>query len=213
MAWVVYWPVLIALWSAFSLVRNRERSRYWRVGGLEAALLLGIIIGGGVLTAGGNLSARLGRVLGLDTTADVWSVMGDSYTFPETIDMEVAPESGEALIEVFNLYGDVEIRPQPGTNLSVTADRTIRASSRTEANRLAGEFTFHVTPRNGGILVQSSLDDGVRPAPREWFRSSLTLDVPANSRARVVNRWGNVIVHGSIPVETEVVHGHVQHVN
>lgn len=208
--WIAYWPVLIGVWVAYRGIRYWVTNRIRGLSLLETVLLFVVIVGGGGLTAAANLSGGLGRSLGLDDPADIWTVTGNSYTYTQTLDAEVAAEGPESIVEVYNLYGDVEIRSRPGTQLSLVAKKIIRASSQEEADRLNGEFQFQVQPGTKRTVVESILDnDGSRHAPREWFRSNLTLWVPPDTRARVTNRWGNVVVGSGLSVETDVQHGEV----
>jgi hypothetical protein len=203
-AWIACWPILIAVWVAYRGLRYWFTNRRRGLSLTETVLLFGVIVAGAGVIAAANLSAGFGRAVGLNSSDDVWTVTGNTYRYTETFETEVAEGAN---IEVFNLYGNVEIRPKPGNQLSLVVEKIVRAASREEADRMNRGFSFNVQSGPAGAVVRSLLDNSVRHAPREWFRSNLTLWVPPEIQARIVNRWGDVVVRGPLSVETDVQHG------
>lgn len=176
----------------------------------ETTLLVLVILAGGAVTAASRLSAEVGRALGQDASYDVWTVTGNSFAYSETLEIDLPSDGLASNIEVVNYYGDVEIRPHPENRLTLIARKDVRASSQEEADRLNAEFSFRATQGPDGMVIRAGLDEGVRPAPRLWFRSRLTLWVPPEVHTRVVNRWGDVIVDESLSVETDLQHGKIR---
>jgi hypothetical protein len=213
LAWIAYWPIPIALWVFCRGIHSWVRNRGWRVSAFESVLLFLVVVSGAGAVAVANLNTSIGRAVGFDTSDDLWSVTGNSYRFTEKLEKEIPKGTGS--IRIVNLYGDVEIRPRDGNQLTLVAEKFIRASSQEEADRLNAAFTFQATQAISidfpELEVQSRLEDSVRPAPRAWFRSRLKLWVPPDTQIVVVNKWGDVIVDKAFSaVETDIKHGVVR---
>ena len=197
-ALAVYWPVLIIAWGLVKLIdyfrfRNLESPPRLFSGG-EVALLLFVIFAGSAITVGANISPTVGEFFGIGELIDLWSITGNNYEYTEHLEADVAQGS---VIDIFNLYGNVEVRPSAGDKVILDVRKTVRAASKEEADRLAGEFTFSIRPdADGRIVIRSNRDENAdieqeRPGnDRQRFKSTLILQVPVSASLHLTNRFG-----------------------
>jgi hypothetical protein len=190
-----YWPALLIAWGLLKLVdyyrfRHAGDNRSLFSGG-EVALLIFIIFLGSAITTAANISPDFGRIFEIGDL-DLWDITGNSFTYDEH--QEAAVASGSS-IEIFNLYGDVEVRPSDSDRVVLEVKKTIRASDKDEADRLEKDFTFAVKNDGSKYRIASNRDDlGFRGLPRQRYKSSMTIQVPRRSSLRVDNRNGRVSI-------------------
>ena len=108
----VYWPLLIILWGVvklgdyFRLRNTHPHPRLFSTG--EVVLLLFVILAGSAVTVAANISSDVGQIFGIGEIADVWSLTGNNFEYTEHAELAVEPG---AVIDAFNLYGSVDVRP------------------------------------------------------------------------------------------------------
>src|SRR5262245_6575013 len=192
---VRYWPALLIAWGLLKFVdffrfRSAGDNRSLFSGG-EVVLLILVIFAGSAITTAANLSPELGNIFEIGDI-DLWDITGDNYQYEQHLEQHVPPGSE---IEIVNLYGSVEVRATDFERIVLDVTKTIRASSKSEADRLDQEFTFVIRDENGRFRVRSSRDEaGFHPAPRQRFKSSLVLQVPKRAAVRLDNRNGRILI-------------------
>jgi len=201
---VRYWPALLIAWGLLKFVdyyrfRNAGESRPLFSGG-EVGLLIFVIFLGSAITTAANISPNIGNIFEIGDL-DLWDITGNNFTFDEH--QETAVPSGSS-IEIFNLYGSVEVRPSDSERVIVDVKKTVRASNKDEADRLEKDFTFSITNDGSKYRIASNRDEGLTFGrdrgpihvliPRQRYKSSLTVQVPKRSTLRVDNRNGRVSI-------------------
>ena len=145
-----YWPLLIIGWGLLKLIdyfhlRKSGDSRPLFSGG-EVALLILVIFTGSAITAAANIDPDIGRLFDFTDDFDLWDITGNNYSYEEHHEADIPAGSS---IEVLNLYGNVEIRPSDVDRIILDVEKTIRASSREEADRRAPSLCFQ-----SGMMVR-----------------------------------------------------------
>ena len=189
----IYWPVLLIVWGMLKFVdyyrfKRADENRPLFSGG-EVALLVLIILSGTAITTAANISPYIGAIFKIGDL-DLWDITGNSYEYEEHEELEVPPGS---TIEIVNLYGNVDVRPADADRVVLEVKKTVRASSKEEADRRAGEFTFSIKNDGFKYRVISNRDESAL-GQRQWFKSSLTIQVPRHSSLQIDNRNGRVTV-------------------
>ncbi len=191
----LYWPVLIIAWGMLKVVdyyRLKGENRRLFSGG-EVALLVLVLFVGSALTAAAHLTSDLGFIdINLGEDFDLFDLLGDNYEFSANLEAEAVPGRS---VEIHNIYGSVEVEPGEGDRIIVNIEKTVRATSREQAERLEPEMYFTITDRGDSYVVQSNRDD-LRSSVRRRFKTSLTIQVPAESSLTVNNKYGLVRVTG-----------------
>lgn len=188
-----YWPVLIIAWGVVKIfehfhARRTGDNRPLFSGG-EVALLILVILAGSAITTAANVN------LNLDTDfadLDLWDVTGNNYSYDEHHEL---PVSGAPAIDIVNMFGNVDLRPSDSDNVVVDVKKTVRASSKDEADRLSSDFTFRIVNDGSTVRIASSQDAlpaSPRRIGRQRFKSSLTVYVPKASPVKLDNRNGRV---------------------
>ena len=194
---VRYWPGLLIGWGLLKFVdffrfRRSGDNRPLFSGG-EVALLILVIFAGSAITTAANLSPEIGNIFEIGDL-DLWDITGNNYTYEEHREQEPVPAGSE--IEIVNLFGSVEVRPAETDHIVLDVKKTIRASDKAAADRLDGEFTFSIRGEGLRYRISSNRDEsGFRGTPRQRFKSSLTIHVPAHSTIHLDNRNGRVVVY------------------
>src|SRR5207249_743778 len=117
---------------------------------------------------------------------DLWDITGNNFTFDEH---EEAAVPGGSMIEIVNVFGDVEVRPSDTDRVSLDVKKTIRASDKDEAERLSKNFTFSISNDGEKYRIASN-----RVASRQRYKSSLRLRIPKRSSLHISNRNGKIEV-------------------
>lgn len=191
-----YWPVLIIGWGVVKLL---EYFHYKRSGdnrplfsGGEVALLILVLLAGSAITTAANVSSNIDFDFG---DMDLWDITGNNYSYDEHHEL---PVTGTPAIDIVNMFGNVDIRATDSDNVVLDVRKTVRASSREEADRLSSDFTFRIVNDGSTVRIASSQDPGPtggRRPGRQRFKSSLTVYVPKASPVKLDNRNGRVTVH------------------
>ena len=191
-----YWPVLIIGWGIVKLI---EYFHYKRTGdnrplfsGGEVALLILVLLAGSAITTAANVSSNIDFDFG---DVDLWDITGNNYSYDEHHEL---PVTGAPAIDIVNMFGNVDIRAADSDTVVLDVRKTVRASSREEADRLSSDFTFRIVNDGSTVRIASSQDPAPttsrRPAGRQRFKSSLTVYVPKASSVKLDNRNGRVTV-------------------
>lgn len=193
-----YWPVLIIAWGAVKLVEYFHNKRAGDnrplFSGGEVALLILVILAGSAITTAANVSPSIDGVFNIGDL-DLWDITGNNYSYDEHHEM---PVTGSPTMDIVNMFGSVDVRPSDTGCVVLDVKKTVRASSREEADRLSSEFTFTITNDGSTVRIASSQDPtgsgGRRITGRQRFKSSLTVHVPKGSLVRLDNRNGRVSI-------------------
>jgi hypothetical protein len=180
-----WWPLIIIFWGAVKLY---ERTAGRRFGGSDG----GSITGGEVLLVLGML-ALLGTVVGVNYTKEKIGDkidIGDSYSF----DIDVAPKKApaNARIMVRNGRGDITVRGSEDGEIRVTAKKTVRTWSESEANRIAKPISVEIVQNGDGFEVHPSgyeLSDS-------RIGVDLEVEIPEKAILSVKTEKGDVSVNG-----------------
>ena len=185
--WLIVWGLL--KFVDYYRFRNAGDSRPL-FSGAEVALLIFIIFLGSAITTAANISPDIGNIFEIGDL-DLWDITGNNFTFDEH--QEAAVPSGST-IEIFNLFGSVEVRPSDSDRVILDVKKTVRASSRDEAERLEKDFTFSISNDGAKYRIASNRDERATfgqdrgpirvLVPRQRYKSSLTLQVPKRSALR-----------------------------
>ena len=184
-----YWPALLIVWGVLKLVdyyrlKNTGERRPLFSGG-EVVLLVFIIFAGAAVTTAANIGSNVGTIFEIGDV-DLWDITGNNFTFDEHEETMVPDGS---MIEIVNLFGDVEVRPSDSDRVSLDVKKTIRASDKDEAERLSRDFTFSISNEGDKYRIASN-----RVASRQRYKSSLTLQVPKRSSLHITDRNGKIEV-------------------
>jgi hypothetical protein len=182
---VRWWPLMIIFWGAVKLYERTAGRRFGGsdgggITGTEVALVLGML-------------ALLGIVVGVDYTkqkfADVIEV-GDSFSF----DIDVAPKKipANARVIVRTGRGDITVRGSDNGEIRVTAKKTVRSWSETEAARIAEPIKVTIEQNGDGYEV--------RPSGYDLSNSRIGVDlevtIPKKSVLSIKTDKGDVTVSG-----------------
>ena len=187
---VRYWPSLLIIWGFLKLLdyyrfkKAGERRSLFSTG--EAALLIFVILAGAAVTTAANLSTEVGSIFDING-ADLWDITGNNFTFDEH--EEAAAPDGSS-IEIVNVFGDVEVRSSNADRVLVDVKKTVRGTTKDEAERLSKNFTFSIAHEEDEYRIASNQIS----RERQRYKSSLVIQVPKRSSLRVNNRNGNVHV-------------------
>lgn len=209
-ALVRYWPVLIIVWGLLKLVDyyrlKGDPDRRTMFSGGEVVMLVLVVLVGSAMTAAANISPSIGRLFNLQADFDFWDITGSTYTYSEH--HELAAASGSSL-NVFNLYGTVDIRPSDSDKIVLDVEKTVRAANKEEADGMSRDFTFSIKQDGGGYRIVSNRDESFAGQPdvpignqRQRFKSSLTIKLPHQTSVNVNNKYGPVSVTGLEGPET-----------
>ncbi len=202
-ALVTYWPVLIIVWGLFKLVdyvrlKNDPDKRPIFSGG-EVFMLILLIFAGSAITAGANMSPQIGELFNLSSNFDFWDLTGNNFEYTDHQEMDAT--SGSA-IEIYNLYGGVEVKPGDGDRIILDVTKTVRAANKEEADRLVQDFTFSIKNQGDRYRIASNRDadlSGVQIRignERQRYKSSMVLRVPRKARLDLNNKYGTIDVEG-----------------
>jgi len=196
------WPLALIIWVALKLLDHYRFKKAEKKGALlstwEVASLLLVIFAGTAVTTAANITSDSDGIFGIGDI-DLWDITGNNFKFEEHEEAAVPPDS---VIEIVNLYGNIEVRPSDNDRVLLDVEKTIRASNKNEAERLSMDFTFTVSHDGQTYRIASTQDALVRAQssperpliPRQRYKSSLTLRVPKRAMLRIDNRYGKVEV-------------------
>jgi hypothetical protein len=191
----IYWPFLLIGWGLLKLIEydelRRASERRELFSGGEVALLIIVILAGTGLTTAANISPTVGALFGIEDL-DLWDITGNSFRYEERHFADVPPGS---TFDILNRYGNIDIQPAETDRMILTVKKSVRASSREEADVRSREFTFSIKNEGAHYRIISNRDEA-RLERRQVFKSSLTIQVPRRSDLRIENWNGRVTVEG-----------------
>ena len=180
-----WWPLLIIFWGAVKLFERTAGRRFGgsdrgRVTGSEAGLVLTMV----ALVAIVALADRTKRVFGPVLEP------GESYSY----DIDVAPKKipANARVMVRNGRGDITVRGSDSAEIRVTAKKTVRSWSETDAQRIAEPINVTIAQNGDGYEV--------RPSGYDLSNSRIGVDlevaIPKKSVLSIKTDKGDVTVSG-----------------
>ena len=180
---VRWWPLMIIFWGAVKLYERTAGRGFGTSGG-------GRITGGEIVLVLGML-ALLGTVVGVDYTKEkIGDVVEIGQPFSE--DVDVAPQTipANARVLVRSGRGDISVRASDDQDIRVTAKRTVRAWSESEADRVGKNISVEIA-KNGDAFE-------VRPKGYDLSDSRISMDlevaVPKKAPLTVKTDRGDVMV-------------------
>jgi hypothetical protein len=197
-----WWPLIIIFWGVIKLY---ERTAGRRFGGGGGA-----ITGGEVLLVFGML-ALLGIVVAVDygkkVVGDNWAdIQGDSYSFDD-IDVPSQAIPVGARVNVNVGRGDITLRAADGQELNVTAKKSVRTWSETEANRIEKPVKVVVVKNGDAYEIHP---DGYDLSDSR-VNIDLEIDIPKKSSVTVKTGRGDVSISDQVSdVAVTVQNGDVE---
>jgi hypothetical protein len=175
-----WWPLLIVFWG---VVKLYERTVGRSFGGSGGA-----VTGGEVF-----LVFAMFALMGLVVMADYFGprkpggmVSGENYSF----DLDIAPKTipAKAPVTVRTFRGDITVRASDDAQIYVSAKKTVKTWSESEANRAAKPITVEISQNGNGFEVRPAGFD------QSDVRVSVEMevDVPKNSNLSVKTEEGDV---------------------
>jgi DUF4097 and DUF4098 domain-containing protein YvlB len=182
---VRWWPLLIIFWGAVKLYERTAGRRFGggdggRASGSDVGLVLAVV----ALVAIVVLAKRIPGI-----PVEVIDV-GDTYSY----DVDVAPKniSANARVLVRNGHGDITVRGSDGTEIRVTAKKTVKSWSESEAGRIAEPVKVVIEQNGDGYEVHPSGFD----LSSSKIGVDLEVAIPKRSVLSVKTDKGDVIVSG-----------------
>jgi len=182
---VRWWPLMIIFWGAVKLYERTAGSRFGgsdggRISGNEAGLVVGMVALVAIVALVGRIHDRVGRVV------DV----GDSYSY----DIDVAPKKipANARVMVRNGHGDITVRGSDSAEIRVTAKKTVRSWSESEAERIAEPVKVTIEQNGDGYEVHPSGFD----LSNSKIGVDLEVAIPKKSVLSVKTDKGDIMVSG-----------------
>jgi DUF4097 and DUF4098 domain-containing protein YvlB len=180
---VRWWPLMIIFWGAVKLYERTAGSRFGgsdggRISGNEAGLVAGMVALVAIVALVGRIHDRVG--------VDV----GDSYSY----DIDVAPKKipANARVMVRNGHGDITVRGSDSAEIRVTAKKTVRSWSESEAERIAEPVKVTIEQNGDGYEVHPSGFD----LSNSKIGVDLEVAIPKKSVLSVKTDKGDIMVSG-----------------
>ena len=176
-----WWPLLIILWGAVALYERTAGRRFGgsggrRAGGSDGGLVLVVV----AVVAIVALAGRHGPEIDI----------GDTYSY----DIDVAPKKvqANARVLVHNGHGEITVRGSDSGEIRVTAKKSVKSWSETEAARIADRISVGIEQNGDGYEV--------RPSGFDLSSSKIGVDmevtIPKKSVLSVKTDKGDVAVSG-----------------
>lgn len=180
-----WWPLMIIFWGAIKLYERTAGRRFGggdgeRASGSEAGLVLAMV----ALVAIVALSRRVTDHFGQE--------IGPSNSF--SYDLDVAPKKipSNARVMVRNGRGDIIVRGSDNGEIRVTAKKTVKSWSETEAERIAEPVKVTIEQNGDGYEVHPTGFD----LSSSKIGVNLEVVVPKKSAVSVKTDKGDVNVSG-----------------
>jgi hypothetical protein len=180
-----WWPLMIIFWGAVKLYERTAGHRFGgsdggRVTGNEVGLVLGMVALVAIVALADRTKRAFGPVL----------EPGESFSY----DIDVAPKKipVNARVLVRNGRGDITVRGSESGEIRVTAKKTVRSWSETEAERIAEHVTVGIEQNGDGYEVRPSGND----PSNSRIGVDLEVAIPKKSVLLVKTDQGDVTVSG-----------------
>ena len=182
---VRWWPLMIIFWGAVKLYERTAGRRFGgsdggRVTGSEAGLVVGMVALVAIVALADRTKQKFGAVID----------PGESFSY----DLDVAPKKipANARVMVRNGRGDISVRGSDSGEIRVTAKKTVRTWSETEAARIAEPVKVTIEQNGDGFEV--------RPSGYDLSNSRIGVDlevaIPKKSVLSIKTEKGDVTVSG-----------------
>jgi len=182
---VRWWPLMIIFWGAVKLYERTAGRRFGgsdsgRVTGSEAGLVVGMVALVAIVALADRTKQKFGAVID----------PGESFSY----DLDVAPKKipANARVMVRNGRGDISVRGSDSGEIRVTAKKTVRTWSETEAARIAEPVKVTIEQNGDGYEV--------RPSGYDLSNSRIGVDlevaIPKKSVLSIKTEKGDISVSG-----------------
>jgi hypothetical protein len=180
-----WWPLMIIFWGAVKLYERTAGRRFGgtgggRVTGSEAGLVVAMLALVAIVILGGRTKQKFDSVI----------EPGESFSY----DLDVAPKKipANSRVMVRNGRGDIIVRGSESGEIRVTAKKTVKSWSETDADRVAEPINVTIEQNGDGYEV--------RPSGFDLSSSRIGVDlevaVPKKSALLVKTDRGDVTVSG-----------------
>jgi DUF4097 and DUF4098 domain-containing protein YvlB len=180
-----WWPLMIIFWGAVKLYERTAGRRFGgagggRVTGNEAGLVVGMLALVAIVIFAGRTKQKFDSVI----------EPGESFSY----DLDVAPKKipANSRVMVRNGRGDITVRGSESGEIRVTAKKTVKSWSETDADRIAEPINVTIEQNGDGYEV--------RPSGFDLSSSRIGVDlevaVPKKSAVSVKTDRGDVTVSG-----------------
>jgi hypothetical protein len=180
-----WWPLMIIFWGAVKLYERTAGRRFGgsgsgRVTGSEAGLVLAMLALVAIVALAGRTRQRFDSVI----------EPGESFSY----DLDVAPKKipANSRVMVRNGRGDITVRGSESGEIRVTAKKTVKSWSESDADRIAEPINVTIEQNGDGYEV--------RPTGFDLSSSRIGVDlevaVPKKSALSVKTDRGDVTVSG-----------------
>jgi DUF4097 and DUF4098 domain-containing protein YvlB len=179
-----WWPLLIIFWGAVALYERTAGRRFGGSNGRRAGGDTGLVLVAVAVVAIVALAGRHREWPGPEID------IGDIYTF----DLDVTPKKipANARVVVHNGHGDITVRGSDSGEIRVTAKKSVKSWSETEAARIADRINVGIEQNGDGYEV--------RPSGFDLSSSKIGVDlevtIPKKSVLSVKTEKGVVAVSG-----------------
>jgi DUF4097 and DUF4098 domain-containing protein YvlB len=180
-----WWPLLIILWGVVKLYERTAGFRSGgsaggRVTGNEAGLVVAMVALVAIVIFAGRTKQRIGEVI----------EPGESFSY----DLDVAPKKipVNSRVMVRNGRGDITVRGSDSGEIRVTAKKTVKSWSETDADRLAGPINVSIEQNGDGYEVHPSGFD----LSSSRIGVDLEVAIPKKSALSIKTDKGDVSVSG-----------------
>lgn len=179
-----WWPLLFILWGAVALYERTAGRRFGGSDGGRAGGSNGLVLAVVALVAILALADRTKQAFG--------PIIDPGQTF--SYDIDVAPKKipGNARVMVRNGRGDITVRGSDSGEIRVTAKKTVKSWSETDADRLAEPINVSIEQNGDGYEV--------RPSGFDLSSSRIGVDLevamPKKSVLSIKTDQGNVTASG-----------------
>jgi len=161
-----YWPFLLIGWGVLRLIEVVVRSDggYVAFSGGEVALVVLVCIAGGILWEGHQHGMRFygGSV----------EVFGEQFDYPVSAQGSAARMTR---ITFENPRGNIRVTGADTTEVTIAGHKTIRAWSRTDADRTNGNTPIEIVPQGDRLLIRSNQE---RIAESQRISDDIEVTVP-----------------------------------
>lgn len=177
-----WWPLMIIFWGAIKLYERTAGRRFGggdgrRATGSEAGLVLAMVALVAIVALVAHLRERVPEV-------------GDNYSY----DIDVAPKKvpANARVMVRNGRGDIIVRGSDNGEIRVTAKKTVKSWSETEAERITEPVKVTIEQNGDGYEVHPTGFD----LSSSKIGVELEVVIPKKSAVTVKTDKGDVTVSG-----------------
>jgi len=198
----VYWPFLLIAWGVLRLGEvvwafGRGELANYRTSGGEVVLVVFVCLIGTGLFSAHRHGIRFG-VRGLE-------MFGEQYEF--TVSAQTSLPGPAARVVVDNLRGNLRINGGDTREIRVAGRKTIRALSRSEAERADRNTRLEISNQGGVWVVRTNQD---RIDNNQRISSDLDVTVPREAVVEVRGRIGDYEVADVAAVEVNSERGDVR---